>query len=119
MGDLPPAFARLALCKRRPTCSVGLSFPHAAFRRLLVVHPSSASTEVVDTVVDVEDNVHIPIVTTATIPRNVNVASRMELMSIIVFTSLPGILVLSRMWLGHVHFNGLGLRFLRLRQVEF
>ena len=76
--------------RQRPTLGRVLVFrcAYAAFRSSLDVGPSCGSTEVVDTVVEVEANAQIPIVRTATVPRNVNVASIIELISIIVLTSL-------------------------------
>jgi hypothetical protein len=80
---LAPVFAR----EQNTDVAEGFIFRHAAFRRPLAVGPVSGYTEVVDTVVDPSDNDQIPAARTATIPANVNVASIIELISIIVLTS--------------------------------
>lgn len=52
-------------------------------------HGCPVSSKDVDTVVDSDDNVEIPIKTTAMAPPNARLASINELISIIVLTSLP------------------------------
>lgn len=76
----------------------------------------------VDTVVDWDVTVQMPIDKTAAAPINANEASITELISIIALTSLPYVFPNpgrpGRPRSGDLHFNGLRLRLLRLRHVK-